>query len=81
MPWYHSGSIENAEALARLKKFVNDKDEDERQQRLDMFACAALTGFLASGKGFTGYSKEASKEAYNYAEAMEAERKRRMKVE
>jgi hypothetical protein len=50
-----------------------------RQQRLDMFACAAMQGYLSSGKVFTGYFKEAATEAYGYAEAMEAERERRIR--
>lgn len=45
-------------------------------KRLDMFACAALTGLLADGEGFSGTYKNAAHDAYKYAEAMENEREK-----
>jgi len=62
---------------SRIDKMQKREARIARQKRLDMFACAALTGIGAGYLQFT--LVEASKTAYDMAEAMEAERERRIK--
>ena len=55
------------------------KADPERQKRLDMFACAALTGHISTSNDYTSNHRLAAQEAYKYAAAMEKERARRIK--
>lgn len=52
--------------------------ERQKQERLDMFAAAALSGSIAADGG-QNFESEA-KMAYSYAEAMEEERAKRLKT-
>jgi len=65
----------------KVEKVLEQRQEQqiaaERQQRIDMFACAALTGILSSRVILE--CDEAATRAWATAEAMEAERERRMK--
>ena len=71
----------NEEARKTLKKWSKTQNRgnviDLDQNLLDRFAAAFVTGF-ACGRSHTPVPNEMAKLAYDYAEAMLVERKRRM---
>ena len=72
-----------ADCPTRLRiglKVTPDADSLARQSRLDEFAKAALTGILANSwaaERFGVQASDAARDAWDLAEAMEAERERR----